>query len=358
MKCCVKCFNDTEIKAIIESFKIKGNCDFCEGQDVYTYDLETDNTIVDLFDGLLDIYSAESSLPDDYPKEHLDLLKNILTSKWNIFTERPNRVYKLIIHICSKKYNEQPELFSSNVGIKEAFDQDYLEKYSVIRRYHWNNFVTAIKKQNRFHTDYINKEVLSLFLKSVEKTYEKGTIFYRARMCSNETGIDTSQMGAPPATKATAGRANSEGISCLYLADSQKTTIHEIRAGIYDYITIGKFVLLQDIIVINLADIDKISPFSEMDYTQYAVNMEHLKMIRNELAKPLRRYDSALDYLPTQYISDYIKSQMYDGIEYISIMCKEGFNLAIFNEELFRCTDTTVFDIKDLEYTYKQTVRQ
>ncbi|GAG32483.1 unnamed protein product, partial [marine sediment metagenome] len=55
MKCCIKCFNDTEIKAIIESFKIKGNCDFCEGQDVYTYDLETDNTIADLFDGLLDI---------------------------------------------------------------------------------------------------------------------------------------------------------------------------------------------------------------------------------------------------------------------------------------------------------------
>ncbi|MBA7585167.1 hypothetical protein ES708_27137 [subsurface metagenome] len=46
------------------------------------------------------------------------------------------------------------------------------------------------------------------------------------------------------------------------------------------------------------------------------------------------------------------------GIEYISIMCKEGFNLAIFNEELFRCTDTTVFDIKDLEYTYEQTLRQ
>lgn len=353
MKCCVKCFNDTEIKAIIKGFNIKGNCDFCGYQDAYTYDLEKDDTIAELFDGLLDIYSVESNLPDDYPKGHLDLLNNILASKWNIFAVSPDCVYQLIIHICSKKYNEQPELFNLPVGIKEAFDQDYLEHHSVIRTYHWNNFVSAIKHQNRFHTDYINKVVLSWFLEFVKKVYKAGTTFYRARVCPNKIGIDASEMGAPPASKATVGRANAEGISCLYLADSQKTTLYEIRAGIYDYVTIGKFVLLEDIIVINLTGIDKISPFQGMDYAQYAVNMEHLKMISNELAKPLRRYDSALDYLPTQYVSDYIKSQGYEGIEYISTMCKDGFNLAIFDEKLFKCTDTTVFDVKSLKYGYE-----
>jgi hypothetical protein len=87
-------------------------------------------------------------------------------------------------------------------------------------------------------------------------------------------------------------------------------------------------------------------------YIQYAINIEHLKLISQEIAKPLRRNDSVLDYLPTQYISDYIKSQNYDGVEYISSMCENGFNLAVFDESVFKCTKTTVYDIKSLSYTY------
>lgn len=162
-------------------------------------------------------------------------------------------------------------------------------------------------------------------------------------------------MGPPPSTKVNGGRVNPTGISVLYLSNSQETTLYEIRAGVYDYVTVGRFRLKKDIEVINLANIDRISPFIGIDYgfdfMQYATNIGHLKMIGQEIAKPLRN-DNALDYLPTQYISDYIRSKGYDGIEYISTMCKNGVNLAVFDQNLFKCIDTAVYDVKSITYNY------
>lgn len=352
MYCCTNCFKDAEIKAIIQGYNTIANCDFCGQKNILTYQIGTDTTLSDLFDGLLDTYTTAASLPDTFLKDSTDLIKNILYYKWNIFNVPPDCIYRLITSICYEKYSEQPELFDAPVGILQSRDQDYLENNAIIKNYCWADFVEAIKRKNRFHTDYMNKDVLNLFIRCVRKTYKAGTIFYRARICSTENGFSLCEMGAPPPQLATAGRANSEGISILYLADTVKTTLHEIRAGVYDYVAIGCFELQRDMEIINLADIDKISPFIGIDFTQHAVNIEHLKMISQEIAKPLRRHDSLLDYLPTQYVSDYIKSKGFDGIEYISTMCPEGVNLAIFNEGLFSCINTTVYDVKSLTYSY------
>ena len=93
-----------------------------------------------------------------------------------------------------------------------------------------------------------------------------------------------------------------------------------------------------------MTQIDKISPFlAGMDFTQYAFNIEHFRKIKNEIAKPLRRYDSPLDYLPTQYISDLIKSQGIKGIAYQSTMIEGGLNYAIFDESLFTCKSIRVY---------------
>jgi len=110
--------------------------------------------------------------------------------------------------------------------------------------------------------------------------------------------------------------------------------------------------LLQDIEVVNLAAIDKISPFQEIDCNLLAINLPHLRKIAYDISKPLRKHDSTLDYLPTQYISDYIKSEGFAGIEYKSTMCKKGVNFAVFDESLFECIGTESYDIESLTYGY------
>lgn len=356
MSCCARCFRDAEIINIIKNQKSKGDCDFCGSKNVHVYDLDSDPTLSDMFGELLEIYTVAASLPVTFPRKNIDLLKNIFYSKWSIFNVEPDCIYRLLTAICHEKYTYQPELFDSPVGILESNDKDYLNEFSVIRDYQWQDFVGDIKRVNRFHTDHINKEVLAKFLSCVQKSYKAGTVFYRARICADDAGFKKTEMGAPPAHLATAGRVNPVGISVLYLANSVKTTLHETRAGVFDYVTVGNFKLKKDIKIIDFANLGKISPFIADDdmgieYTQYAVNIENLKLISQEIAKPLRRQDSALDYLPTQYISDYIKSQGLGGVEYISTMHEGGLNLAIFDSDIFKCTETTVHRIKSISYS-------
>lgn len=355
MFCCCNCFADTEIRAIINGNKTVGNCDYCGSINVPVYEIGKDRTIAELFDGLLDIYTPAPDLPGDFPNDQTDLIKNIFCNNWHIFNLKPDGVYRLITALCADRYKDQPELFNSPVGILQSQDQDYLEHNSILKNNCWDDFVDGIKCKNRFHSSYINTDKLFVFLRCAVKSHRKGETFYRSRICPDEKGYSRTEMGPPPDPISKGGRVNPAGISILYLSDSRDTTLYEIRAGVYDYVTVGRFKLQKDIEVINLADIDKISPFIGIDYdfdfTQYAMNIEHLKMIAQEIAKPLRN-DNALDYIPTQYISDFIRSKGYAGIEYFSTMRKNGTNLAVFSPDLFKCTASAVYDVKSISYIY------
>ena len=148
---------------------------------------------------------------------------------------------------------------------------------------------------------------------------------------------------------------------CLYLSSDEDTTIHEVRAGVFDFVSVGKFQLKKDINVVDLRSIAVISPFnSGLDYLEHAINKQYLEKLNAEMSKSLRRSDSTLDYVPTQYIVDFIKSvenegkQVYDGIEYNSTTNPGGYNLAIFNPDLFECISISVYDIEKLKYDKKQ----
>ena len=90
MFCCSNCFADAEIKAIINGNKKTGDCDFCGKHNVPVYEIGKDTTIAELLDGLLDIYSPVSELPDGFPRGQTDLIKNILYNNWNIFSVKPD----------------------------------------------------------------------------------------------------------------------------------------------------------------------------------------------------------------------------------------------------------------------------
>jgi hypothetical protein len=177
------------------------------------------------------------------------------------------------------------------------------------------------------------------------------SVLYRSRI-SDETGIRKEEMGPPPAKLATAGRANSAGISCLYLANDIVTTFHEIRARDLDYISVASFCANKDLKIVDLSNLDNISPFSQgsFDYEWFAINMSILKKISIEIAKPLRRQDSELDYLPAQYISDFVKSLGFDGICYKSTLNSEGLNYAFFDHKKFRCVEVKLYHISSLFY--------
>ncbi|WP_019914065.1 RES family NAD+ phosphorylase [Paenibacillus sp. HW567] len=358
MICCTECFQDVEVKSHIKDLKNKGNCYTCGCKNVFIYDTETNHLLTTWFEEFISIFTPVDALPLNFPRADLSLLKDELHDNWNIFNLEKEIIYKLITVICEERYRSNPELFDAPIGIPKSQQASYLQSNSLLKTYNWEDFVEAIKTQNRFHTDHLNEEVLQLFCSYVKKTYKAGSIFYRARV-SDKEGWSVDKMSAPPPALASAGRANPEGISHLYLSNDVTTTLKEVRAGAHDYVTVGKFELIQDMDIVDLTAIDRISAFSDLDNTQHATNKRHLQKINREIAKPLRRQDSALDYLPTQYIVDFIKSikttegtREYDGIEYDSTMNKSegGFNITVFDEKLFKCTELSVIQIIELTY--------
>lgn len=367
MICCEKCFNDEVISSRIRSYKIKGNCDICGAENVFVYDTEKSSYLKELFEGLFDIYSVEGQLPEHFPIKKLNFLKHDLKVNWKLFADNLTEfnVKILIENLCPEYFQERPEILVNKVGILRFADNEYLDNNSIVGRYDWDIFVDSIKNKYRFNTDIIGKKILKEYCPFLVRTLVKGSKYYRARISSKE-GYPKEKMWAPPKALATAGRVNPIGMNYLYLADTEETTLYEIRASLNDYVSIATFELKSDIKVIDLTGIDKISVFQfatdyEIDYEKHAVNREHLKKINNEIARPVRSSDSRLDYLPTQYICDFIKSikdefndelQAYDGIMYKSTMIKDSYNIAIFDEEKFVCNEVKVFEVEGIKYKY------
>ena len=196
-----------------------------------------------------------------------------------------------------------------------------------------------------------NAYAFASFLSIISNTYPAGAEMYRARISSDKNGYSKSEMGAPPKGKRTAGRVNPDGISVLYLSSDKKTVLNEVRANAFDYISIGRFRAKRNITVANLSGVGKSSPFlytSELE--KFAVNREVFREIAAEIAKPLRRSDSPLEYLPTQYIAEFIKDQNYDGVEFASTLRKGGHNIAVFDEDLFECMDVETVEVSEVLY--------
>ena len=226
-----------------------------------------------------------------------------------------------------------------------------MNEFGVVRGLHWNQFSESIKYGNRFHSGMFNADAFASYLSIISKKYPAGTEFYRARITSNSNGFITSEMNAPQKEKRSAGRINPEGIGVLYLSSDDKTVLNEVRANTFDYVTIGKFKSIKEIKVVNLSGLSGTSPFLyQGELEKYAANRKIFQEIALEIAKPLRRSDSLIEYLPTQYIAEFIKSQGYDGVEYTSTLCEGGYNIAIFDENLFECMSAETKEVMSIQY--------
>ncbi|WP_059171314.1 RES family NAD+ phosphorylase [Bacillus sp. FJAT-27445] len=358
MNCCTKCFMSEEIKSIIKSLNNVGNCDFCDSSYVYVYDLNSDVGIDDLFNDILGIFKLSTDLiGDGYSQYKLISIKDEFEKKWNIFNNFDGHKIHLFLHsLLENKYPDKIHLLNNQVGIIEWMNADYLEKKSVLKGCSWGEFVRYIKHENRFHSNHVNYEVLKDYLNKLTTTVEDD-MFYRGRISNNKELI-AGEMGAPPSTFSTAGRANSEGISHLYLSSDIGTVISEIRPSLSDTVFIGKFPITRDLKVVDFRLLKNLDVFGFTDPAMYAINLEIFNELSKAISKPVRSGDSKLDYLPTQFIVDFIKSLNetesadYLGIVFESTVSTSGYNLMVFEPNLLECTRVEKKVIQTLNYTH------
>ena len=173
---------------------------------------------------------------------------------------------------------------------------------------------------------------------------KKGSVFFRGRINedANKLYKKKKELGMPPREKARAGRVNPYGIPCLYLTDMPDTTIYELRATHGDKLSVGKFIVKENL---NIVDFNYkpllLDDIYEGEEKLIETVREFLlkKQIGQDLSKPIHRYDvKEIEYVPTQYICEYIKTSGADGVMFNSAVHHGGKNLVLFKSDKVRCT--------------------
>ena len=78
-------------------------------------------------------------------------------------------------------------------------------------------------------------------------------------------------------------------------------------------------------------------------------NIEYMRILGDELSKPIIPKKADLEYLSTQYLCELIKHFNYDGVVYKSSV-GSGDNYAIFNDDKLTINDVSVYKIISAEY--------
>lgn len=347
MPCCNNCFNSQYLNDVIIGIAtMSGQCDYCNSRDVK---LVEPRLLFQFFKNILDLYQVDvdgnliaSCLQNDFP-DKLFKIKD------------PDKISLLIYEIASEEIENYKKLFNNKISLSHSkLPEDKIPGKNL--NLHWDKFSNEIKKINRFHIkNSIDLSLLQKLLNRHSYLLKKGTLFYRGRISLHD-GFNPDEMFNPPSHLASAGRANPNGISYLYLANDVETTLYETRSSLYDYVTIGKFLAKSDLNLINLKETNIYDPIplsEKEELNEFLLYLPFINTLEVELSKPIRRYDSDLDYLPTQYICEFIKSSNFDGVVYKSSLNPMGYNIAIFNSDKFDCIGCEIHEINAIKYTHK-----
>lgn len=326
--CCAECIDDRILrKNIIPSISNnRGTCDFCGSSDV---DLVRPSQLADLFEMLVSIYE-----PDPDGKSLVELLKN----DWLIFSHprMDNAHTKELLG----------EILDDGEIIRKSFSPSPVYNSEGVAR--WETLRDEILYKNRYFLDEALdfdrlKELLEHLIAD-----EMPDVWYRARIMTDEKPFLIQEMGAPPKRMATHGRANPTGIPYLYLSSVPETAVAEVRPHTGEAACVAEFKIPKPMILVDLRNPRKIvSPFVLAHANaigQMRADIPFLERLGNELTRPVLPRSAAIDYIPSQYLCEFIKKNGYDGVVYRSSV-SHGINLALFDPEKATPCSLSLYEI-------------
>ncbi len=314
MACCANCFGDrylTEHIAALSS--LKGDCPYCLSKGV---DLIEPKLLVSNFSILISIYE-----PDASGKPLVEWLK----SDWNLFNnERMNgeRVAGLLAEILGDaKIVEQQFSPSTKYQGRAALNL-------------WEQLCDELMYKNRyFLSSQLDLDWIGELLELLPALDVPG-IWYRARIQTGEKKFTIGEMEAPPKRLATHGRANPSGIPYLYVSSTQNVAVSEVRPHVGDLVCVAPVEISAGTGFVDLCNPRKlITPFPLDDEDKIGllrVDIPFLERLGEELTRPVSPQGAAIDYVPSQYLCEFIKSRRKAGVIYRSSV-GDGRNLALFD---------------------------
>lgn len=315
MGCCANCFGDPFLDRQIANYSEDvGSCSYCSANDAVLVD---PIRLRDHFELLLGIYCQD---------RHGKTLVEWLKSDWSLFGSLGNASCKELLS----------EILDDGEIVRKRFRPTVADDGTSLER--WQRFRQELKHENRFFPRNIpDLDRLGKLLQE-HLCSEHGTIpdiLYRARIMDGDIPHSPDRMGKPPLSTSTNGRANPAGIPYLYLASDVDTAIAEIRPHTGEQVCVAEFKVVSRLKVADLRNPRKtISPFSLSDEQEIAHlrnEIGFLCQLGEELTRPVLPKEAHLEYLPSQYLCEFIKHLGFGGVMYRSSV-SEGTNFAIFDE--------------------------
>lgn len=173
-------------------------------------------------------------------------------------------------------------------------------------------------------------------------------VFYRSRIITNDSeigkekdfyGYGKKDSFIPPIKKTRDARANYRYIPYLYCANCPYVSVLEVRPQLGSKVSVASIKAEKELEILDLTmqnttkkmDPAKINLFSDLS---------------NLYSNPVTSDDDILEYIPTQFIAEYVKNLGYDGIAYRSSLISKSvgqnrmgysgvdvYNLVIFSYE-------------------------
>lgn len=340
--CCPNCFNDIGLKEYITLNGKNDVCSYCGSARVHCIEPGNIRQLFEFFS-----YGIQRITDGEIGYTYSDLIQN----NFSVFSNIVKNAHDLTNDILGEDFI-QP-IFRLN------FDPS---KHSSL----WNEFKDELKYTNRFfptnslysslftgfHKNEIDGNFSALLGQLTKPIYSKN-VFYRARISDNDLNVDDMKM--PPKGLSSGGRANPVGISYLYLASNLETCIAEVRPSNSSRIQISKFTLTKDMNVLDLTSprCDISATVFEGDEIEDILNYVNLlETLSLELSKPILPDKSIIDYIPTQFLCEFIKSVgSYDGIIFNSSF-GHGVNFVFFSQENFIINNPESYSVTKTSHEY------
>lgn len=367
MECCEKCFIEP---ALVKYIKANGHvkksiCAYCgrfDGKAIYLGDIESQFS-----DIVAEEYVRHEDLAGSRMINPLDgeYLSDLFQDDFEVFSDGAEEKKEELLDAILKSNLDMSDPPSHSMNDfyfrkNEDWGEFSLEEYSSDM---WRTLKDAIKKHGHGLPLLVEREKVSddvshsykemlEHLSGVHKTLAKDKILYRARIGKHNTVED---LQAPPPEKVRASRCNLQGQPVLYLADSAKTAISEVRPAKFDVVTLGTFSAKKELKVCDFT-LRETSPFQ--DFAKYKLERDWIKfsgILGKELGRPIRPSDEASAYLATQVLCGMIFKAGYDGIRYPSAQHDEGKNYVFFDVEAVKpaATGLQYVTVKNVDYECK-----
>lgn len=375
---CFQCISDPVLREQIRAVGRRRVCSYCE-HSRKAVSLESLAEHVD------EIYHLLVRVGEEYPVVHDDSDR----VHWVNEGDSPVEIMAEILEcdtrdIASDVVSHLAKKYAWDVGHDGDFDwfDDTSEIYVIeIPRDPefkdtWSSYCNSIKHDRRF----FNKNAASLLGEILEpilrgewprsgsaiRTIEPSgpdSFVYRGRLAN---GVEARkaiyrspirQLSAPPPELNSAGRMNPAGISVFYGSFDKRTCVAELRVPVGGEAIVGKFEVIRPLRVLDLTVLEsasfRLSFFEDNFLKKYAYN-EFLRGFHAEIRKPVVPGREALEYLPTQFIAEYLwatANPPLDGLIYGSSQLSAGANnIVIFPHacEVQGYSEEVPIDIKDV----------